>query len=172
MDDRSPSNGRDRRFRARTSERPSTRRGYAFPRAEHRVASHGTQARRDNRQMPYVVGFVMVVGALALFLFIGLNWATGPGRAAGQAPVATATVAVVAAPPPASAPAVAEAVPSPSPGPAAEQIYIVKAGDNPATIARQFGITSEVLMAANQIDDPSKLQIGQTLKIPAPSGSR
>ena len=59
--------------------------------------------------------------------------------------------------------------PSPTVG---EQTYIVKAGDNPASIAAQFKIKTDDLMAANNIDDPQKLQIGQTLKIPPPSGTR
>jgi LysM repeat protein len=161
MDDRGPSDGRDRRPSSRSGDRPSTRRGYAFPRAEHRHPVYGSQAHRDSHQGAYVVGFVVVVLALAGFLYVGLNWATGPGRAAALANPPTPTpIAVV--PPPAPAP-------SPTVG---EQTYIVKAGDNPASIAAQFRIKSEELMAANNIDDPQKLQIGQTLKIPPPSSGR
>jgi LysM repeat protein len=151
MDDRGPSNGRTRRGGSRP------RRGYAFPRAEHRHPVYGSQARRDSRQMPYIVGFVIVVLGLAGFLYVGLNWATGPGRAASIANPPTATPIAVVQPPP----------PPPSPT-AAEQTYIVKAGDNPASIAQQFKIKTDDLIAANNIDDPQKLQIGQTLKIPPP----
>ena len=161
MDDRGPSNGRTRRGGGRSGDRPSSRRGYAFPRAEHRHPVYGSQARRDSHQMPYLVGFAIVVLGLAAFLYVGLNWATGPGRAASIANPPTATpIAVVQPPPPA---------PSPTVG---EQIYIVKAGDNPASIAAQFRIKSDDLMAANNIDDPQKLQIGQTLKIPPPTAGR
>jgi LysM repeat protein len=162
MDDRGPSNGRSRRGGAgRSGDRPSTRRGYAFPRAEHRHPVYGSQARRDSRQTPYIIGFIVVVLGLAGFLYVGLNWATGPGRAASIANPPTSTpIAVVPPPPPA---------PSPTVG---EQIYIVKAGDNPASIAQQFRIKTEDLMAANNIDDPQKLQIGQTLKIPPPTSGR
>jgi LysM repeat protein len=157
MDGRDPSNGRDRRRAGRSLERPSTRRGYAFPRAEHRHPVYGHQARRENRQTPYIVGFVVVVLALAGFLYVGLNWATGPGRVAALANPPTSTpIAVVPPGPP---------VPTPTP---VEQTYIVKAGDNPASIAQQFKIKTEDLMAANNIDDPQKLQIGQTLRIPNP----
>jgi len=149
---------RGRGQRGRSSERPSSRRGYLFPRAEHRHPVYGSQAHRDSRQTPYIIGFVVVVGALAAFLYVGLNWATGPGRAAALANPPTPTpIAVVAPTPP---------PPSPTVG---EQIYIVKAGDNPASIAAQFHIKTEELVAANNIDDPQKLQIGQTLKIPPPS---
>lgn len=163
MDDRGPSNGRERRPGRRSFERPSTRRGHLFPRAEHRHPVFGTQARRNNEpQSLYIVGFIVVVLALAGFLYAGLNWATGPGRAAALTSLPTPTpVAIVAA--------TVAAVASPIPG---EQTYVVKAGDNPATIAMQFKIKPEELMAANNIDDPQKLQIGQTLKIPPPSSGR
>jgi LysM repeat protein len=48
-------------------------------------------------------------------------------------------------------------------------VYVVRPGDNPATIAQQFGIRAQDLMAANNIEDPRKLQSGQSLKIPPPS---
>ena len=105
--------------------------------------------------MPYVIGFAVVVAGLALFLYVGLNWATGPGRAAAIATPPTPTAIAVLPPTP----------PPPSPTPA-EQTYVVKAGDSPASIAQQFGVKTDDLMAANNISDPQKLQIGQTLKIP------
>ena len=111
--------------------------------------------------MPYIIGFVVVVAALAAFLYVGLTWATGPGRASGLATPPTQTpLAVIAVLPPTPPP------PSPT---TAEQTYIVKAGDNPESIATQFGIKTAELIAANNIEDPQKLQIGQTLKIPPPS---
>ena len=118
---------------------------------------YGNQARRENRQTPYIVGFVVVVLGLAAFLYVGLNWATGPGRVAALANPPTPTAIAVVAPP----------TPEPSPTPG-EQTYVVKPGDSPASIAQQFGIKANDLMAANNIDDPQKLQIGQSLKIPAP----
>jgi LysM repeat protein len=161
MDGRGPSDGRDRRRASRPGVRTSSRRGHVFPRAEHRHPVYGQQARRENRQMPYVIGFAAVVLTLAGFLYVGLNWATGPGRVAALATPPTPTPIAVVPP--------ATPMPSPTPG---EQTYIVKAGDNPASIAQQFRIKTEDLMAANNIDDPQKLQIGQTLKIPPPSTGR
>lgn len=107
--------------------------------------------------MPYVLGFVVVVLGLAGFLYVGLNWATGPGRVAALVNPPTATAVPLVAPP--------TAEPSPTVG---EQVYVVKAGDSPSSIAQQFHVKTEDLMAANNIDDPQKLQIGQTLKIPRP----
>ena len=120
---------------------------------------YGSQARRDSRQAPYIIGFVVVVAALAAFLYVGLNWATGPGRAAALATPPTPT------PPSRSWRRRTAPPPSPTVG---EQTYIVKAGDSPATIAAQFRVKTDDLMAANNITDPQKLQIGQSLKIPHP----
>lgn len=47
--------------------------------------------------------------------------------------------------------------------------YTVKAGDTPSGIARQAGISSKELMAANNITDPRKLYVGQQLVIPRPA---
>ena len=49
------------------------------------------------------------------------------------------------------------------------QTYTVQDGDIPETIAARFGITAEELMAANNITDPTSLQVGQELVIPTPS---
>lgn len=57
-------------------------------------------------------------------------------------------------------------VPAPT-GPVTE--YTVVKGDNPWKIAKKFKISQDELMKANGITDPKKIQIGQQLKIPAPS---
>lgn len=49
----------------------------------------------------------------------------------------------------------------------ATKTYTVKSGDRLIFIAKKFGVTQEDLVAMNKIKDPAKLQIGQTLKIPA-----
>jgi len=149
MDARRPPDWRDK-FRG---TRPARR--------AHRHPVYGGQARRDTQYGPYLIGFVVVVLALAGFLYLGLNWATGQSRVAALASPPTATPLLITAP----------VAPSPSAAPA-EQTYVVKAGDNPASIAQQFRVKTEDLMALNNIEDPSKLQIGQTLKIPSTSSPR
>jgi len=62
------------------------------------------------------------------------------------------------------------ASPTPSPGPtSAYSSYKVRSGDTPASIALGFGITADELMAANNIVNPSALQVGQVLVIPVPA---
>ena len=48
----------------------------------------------------------------------------------------------------------------------AVKTYVVAKGDNPVTIARKFKIPYDQLLAANNIEDPHKLRIGQKLVIP------
>lgn len=47
----------------------------------------------------------------------------------------------------------------------ADGTHTVKAGEYPATIARQYGMTSAELLAINGITDPRTLQVGQKLKV-------
>ena len=48
-----------------------------------------------------------------------------------------------------------------------KKTYVVAKGDNPVTIARKFKVPSDDLLAANKIEDPHKLRIGQKLIIPS-----
>jgi hypothetical protein len=136
---------------------PSTKRP-AFEDRPLRHPVYGGQAHRDTHYAPYVVGFAIIIAALAGFLYVGLTWATGPGRVAALANPPTAVPAPTEAPP--------AAIPTPTVG---EQVYIVRPGDNPAKIAQQFNIRTQDLMSANNIDDPTKLKAGQSLKIPPPT---
>jgi LysM repeat protein len=87
-----------------------------------------------------------------------------PGSQGGTPPPAATT-----APAPTEAPTAAPPTEEPAETPpSGQQTYIVQAGDIPETIAAQFGITADALMAANGITDPTSLQVGQELVIPAP----
>ena len=44
--------------------------------------------------------------------------------------------------------------------------YVVAKGDTPISIAKKLKVSQETLMKANNIDDPRKLKIGQTIKVP------
>jgi len=47
------------------------------------------------------------------------------------------------------------------------KIYIVAKGDNPVNIARKLKVSQSELLSLNHITDPTKLQIGQKLIVPA-----
>ncbi len=49
------------------------------------------------------------------------------------------------------------------------RVYVVAKGDNPVTIAKKFKVSYDDLLAANHIDDPHKLKVGQKLIIPPKS---
>jgi LysM repeat protein len=52
------------------------------------------------------------------------------------------------------------------PIPEGAKVYTVAKGDNPVNIAKKFKVPYDDLLAANHIDDPRKLKVGQKLVIP------
>ena len=62
--------------------------------------------------------------------------------------------------------------PAPTPAPTAQTqrpadgVYVVAKGDNPYSIARRFGVSYKQLLEINKIEDPTKVPIGQKLKLP------
>jgi LysM repeat protein len=46
-------------------------------------------------------------------------------------------------------------------------VYVVAKGDNPYNIAKKLHVSYNELLAINEIKDPTRVQIGQKLKIPA-----
>lgn len=46
--------------------------------------------------------------------------------------------------------------------------HVVEAGQTISAIAQAYGVSSQTIMKANRITDPSKLQVGQKLFIPDP----
>jgi len=53
-----------------------------------------------------------------------------------------------------------------------KKTYVVARGDTPTSIAKKFKITSAQLLAANDIEDATKLKIGRKLVIPAPKETK
>ncbi len=53
-----------------------------------------------------------------------------------------------------------------------KKTYVVAKGDTPTSIAKKFKITSAQLLAANDIEDATKLKIGRKLVIPAPKETK
>ena len=68
-----------------------------------------------------------------------------------------------ATPLPTEEPTVAPTAP---PAPPAQETYVVQEGDTLAAIAERFGTTVSALQAANGIEDPNEIVIGQVLVIP------
>lgn len=116
---------------------------------------------------------LLIVLAAALLVFAAQR--TRPFASRGAKPslvaqVASLTVTATAPPTPTET-----LTPTPSPTPTATPTatatptpvyHIVEAGENPGTIASEYGLTIEQLMTANQIEDPRTLRQGQSLLIP------
>jgi LysM repeat protein len=87
-------------------------------------------------------------------------------RPGANVPVARATQPPISAQPaPANATSPSRLAVTPA---AAPRTHVVKAGERPSSIARMYGVKLEALMAANPKVEPRRLQVGQTLNIPAP----
>jgi len=131
----------------------------------------------------------VLVAVLALVVVVRLS--DQPGLApvdVAVSPSAAAATAVAASvpaqtprpssPPPMPAPSAAvggaEISPRPSPTGAVAgatatprpRRYRVQAGDTLVSIAERFGTTVKAIQALNGIDDPTKLRVGQVLRIP------
>lgn len=83
-------------------------------------------------------------------------------------PLATPTPTATPSPTPSPATPAPTAAPTPAPTatPAPVRTYVVQEGDTLAEIAQRFGTTVAALQAANDIEDPNEIIIGDTLVIP------
>lgn len=105
---------------------------------------------------------------LAALLLAGLTWA---GFAAQPSAGVSASVfvaqATVAPLPTTTPPPTNTAIPTPASAvTATPTVYTVQPGDSATLIARRFGVTLEVLLAANNIQNPNIVELGRQLVIP------
>lgn len=89
--------------------------------------------------------------------------------ACGAAATPSPSPSPIPTPTPTVAPAPPSVEPAATPEPTASvTIYVVRSGDTLIGIAKKFKITLKALRAANpQVTDPTKMQIGEKLVIPA-----
>jgi len=122
----------------------------------------GSVRRATWRQYLLYLGANILVSAITVLIVLNL-W---DRRSPPELVTPTATVDVIAH--------VASAVPTltptkpPSPTPST---YTVRAGDTISNIAEEFDISMEELMAANRLQDPNELSVGQVLIIPEVEGA-
>lgn len=86
--------------------------------------------------------------------------------AQAKAPVATKAASEPKSETKTEAKADAKAAPKAADAGAGEQEYVVVSGDNPYSIAKRFHVSYQKLVEINGIEDPTKIRIGQKLKIP------
>jgi len=111
-----------------------------------------------------LLGYLLLNALVSATVMLSILWLWDRARPALPSPlVGGNTPAAVAdgsppAPPSTTTPSVfASATPT---------VYVVQAGDTLGTIAQQFDVSVESLMAANGLTDPNVLSVGQTLVIP------
>jgi LysM repeat protein len=88
--------------------------------------------------------------------------AAAPTSTTSPKPTAAATSEPTVKPSPTLVPTEVQ----PTPAAAAPNTYKVKKGDTLSGIAATFGTTVKVLSKLNHIEDPSKIRVGQVLKLP------
>lgn len=122
-----------------------------------------------------VVAAVVGAGAVAALVMADGDGVGGladasPSESASASPRATRSPrpspTEIPTPAPTATP-VPTPVPTPTPVPApTPRTYVVAEGDTLAEIAQQFGTTVEAIQAANGIEDPNAISVGQVLTIP------
>ncbi len=111
-----------------------------------------------------LVGYLLLNALVSATVMLSILWLWDRARPAVPRPLVGENTPVVVAgggataPPSTTAPLVlASATPT---------VYVVQPGDTLSSIARQFDVSVESLMAANGLSDPNVLSVGQTLIIP------
>jgi LysM repeat protein len=110
--------------------------------------------------MRYSGAVVIAVGVLLwAVLLVGARGMLAGSSGATNTPTVVASTTAVASPSP-----TATATPT---GTAGTTAYTVKSGDSMASIAQSHGVTLQALLAANpQISDPTRLKVGDTIRLP------
>lgn len=107
-------------------------------------------------------GSAVVMVAIVVLVFAGCS---GDDGMDADRPDATPTSEVnVEQPTPTATP---QLLPTPTP----TGRYTVQAGDTLSGIARTFDVSVDELVAANDIDNPNNISVGQELQIPTPASS-
>lgn len=113
----------------------------------------------------------VLFAALLLLAAAGCRSGSDKGTAAGTSrePKDPRTVPSATLPPQIPSPILAVDAGQPQGRPTtAPNVYVVKAGDTPAGIAKELGVELSELLRVNNIDDPRSLKVGQQLKVPRP----
>ena len=127
--------------------------------------------RRRERMVPFMLGALAVV-LLVVGAFLVVIWFTGdspPGLPAFlRSDTETPEPSRTPQPPTVTLEPSLTSEPSDTPLPEGPLTYIVEEGDSLDSIAEQFGVTIDQLIAANNLVDPNNIGVGSQLIIPDP----
>jgi LysM repeat protein len=129
--------------------------------------------RRRARFVPAILAGIAGLILIAIIVLIVAVITRGPALGLIQTATPTPSLTATARPTSTEAPATdtpadtptATETPGPSPTPT-QTVYLVEAGDSLFTIAEKFRANVCLIMAINDIGDPSVLAVGQSLIIP------
>jgi LysM repeat protein len=128
--------------------------------------------RRRERTVPVILGGLAVV-LVVVGVFLIVIWLTGGESPALPAflasPTPTATPTETPLPPTATATITPTSTPSPTATEVWPKEYIIELGDSLWSVAEEFGVTIELLLAYNEIEDPNNVPIGTKLIVPEPN---
>ena len=128
--------------------------------------------RRRERTVPVILGGLAVV-LVVVGVFLIVIWLTGGETPALPAflasPTPTATPTETPLPPTATATITPTSTPSPTATEVWPKEYIIELGDSLWSVAEEFGVTIELLLAYNEIEDPNNVPIGTKLIVPEPN---
>jgi len=128
--------------------------------------------RRRERTVPVILGGLAVV-LVVVGVFLIVIWLTGGETPALPAflasPTPTATPTETPLPPTATATITPTSTPSPTATEVWPKEYIIELGDSLWSVAEEFGVTIELLLAYNEIEDPNNVPIGTNLIVPEPN---
>jgi LysM repeat protein len=108
--------------------------------------------------MRRIAAVILIVSAVAIVLFAVIRTAREPGKPTAR-PLPGTPVSVLA-------PSTPTATAGPTAVPTEEVIHSVAAGDTLLGIAIRYDVEMEAIVAANEMEDPDALDIGQELFIP------
>ncbi len=127
--------------------------------------------RRRERMVPFLLGALAVV-LLVVGVFLVVIWFTGDSPPALPAFLRSDTETPEPTRTPQPATATLEpsqtSEPSETPTPTGPITYVVEEGDSLDSIADQFGVSIDQLIAANNLVDPNNIGVGSQLIIPDP----
>lgn len=124
--------------------------------------------------VPFLLGALAVV-LLVVGLFLVVIWFTGDNPpqlpAFLQRRTPTPEPTNTSPPPTDTPPPTLTPEPTLTPTPSGPITYIVEEGDTLFSIAEQFGVTIDAIIAANEFEDPDNIGLGTQIIIPDPAAT-